>query len=248
MEGAGRHARAYPYVDVLWQNSGSQFPGLTPNVTVLAEGEEKSFKITDHGVGVRLPILLPICRIINRQNMAQIQSCMSASEMHLLASLISWTILAHSASSTHLLHALQVPAGFSLLQLQLLQQVGQIRPHVPHWASTGPGLLHFLRQFDPVAHNRVVKEKAQRSGIVYIRRGGGGSEGGGGLAQRFSLDKDHTRDSVFRSVTLTLTEWVGKLYTLFGWCDPTYRKQNKARFVLSPLPQWLKMVMSARVA
>ena len=43
-------------------------------------------------------------------------------------------------------------------------------------------------------------------------------------------------------------EWVEKLQEWLGVCDPTYRKANEARLILSPLPPWLKAITNTRVA
>ena len=43
-------------------------------------------------------------------------------------------------------------------------------------------------------------------------------------------------------------QWVEKLQQWLGGCDPMYRKANKAKMILSPLPPWLKAIMKARVA
>ena len=42
--------------------------------------------------------------------------------------------------------------------------------------------------------------------------------------------------------------WVEKLQQWFGGCDPTYRKANEARMILSTLPPWLKRIINTGVA
>ena len=41
---------------------------------------------------------------------------------------------------------------------------------------------------------------------------------------------------------------VEKLQQWLGVCDPTYRKANEARLILSTLPPWLKGIINTRVA
>ena len=52
----------------------------------------------------------------------------------------------------------------------------------------------------------------------------------------------------FNGLLENYDEWVEKLQQWLGVCDPTYRKANEARILLTTLPPWLKGIINKRVA